>query len=640
MSIPPRSEPPSTVRPAHVLATLLVGCLSHAATMHGSDQAPPEPVHLAVAGGGFYSHTHATGWLAAMMDLWDTGDPGVPLANVRSMSGISGGSWFLTHIGYSEAFIEQLASNRDGWTDSSGYLGRVRDAFEGFEAFDCSVLPGGGLQDLCETVAILNPVFSVLQSAGDILDPRWQETCEAIVFEPFGMRSALQGVRLADLDARPAWAREKDFIFTTVASGWNDVLCNRYVFPFSLLNQYVSSTDASAGQPFGVPMLWSGVAAGRTAPDLLPGGPLELTYFEQGMSPGDGTTVTIGRNDPSDITVLGATAASSAAGGVASSYEFYRESLGFSPQIANTLGNYLRNLSVPLRLTDSGFRTRGNVPSASYQDLAGERYLRISDGGIHDSTSVTALLHHLERNQELEGFEIILLDPSFFPLVSCAPGEVPLARSVAFLFGYSAKDPFLCLELGGTPGPSICLEDDPCSSSVPTARIQVFEAGDWPTSADVAWSWQGIDEPTGAQVDLRILSIPVTTIANPDFDLPAGRSGRLHVFSGSTQAQDGIPLSGANLDAYDAMYRMIRVALAQDDNEEGRQAVFDALNLAPTAPCIADLDGDGERGGADLAILLSFWGEDAPGVDVDGDGVVGGTDLATLLAFWGPCASP
>ncbi|MBL9147552.1 MAG: hypothetical protein JNM94_02555 [Phycisphaerae bacterium] len=53
-------------------------------------------------------------------------------------------------------------------------------------------------------------------------------------------------------------------------------------------------------------------------------------------------------------------------------------------------------------------------------------------------------------------------------------------------------------------------------------------------------------------------------------------------------------------------------------------------------PCLADLNGDGIVDGADLAIVLGSWGDDAVG-DLTGDGVVDGADLGVLLGAWGPC---
>lgn len=54
--------------------------------------------------------------------------------------------------------------------------------------------------------------------------------------------------------------------------------------------------------------------------------------------------------------------------------------------------------------------------------------------------------------------------------------------------------------------------------------------------------------------------------------------------------------------------------------------------------CPADLNGDGEVSGADLAIFLGAWGENvAHPADFDGDGLVYGSDLAVILGAWGDC---
>lgn len=71
------------------------------------------------------------------------------------------------------------------------------------------------------------------------------------------------------------------------------------------------------------------------------------------------------------------------------------------------------------------------------------------------------------------------------------------------------------------------------------------------------------------------------------------------------------------------------------------QPVFIDLELpAPTvAPCPADLNGDGEVGPGDLAILVGQWGSDDIG-DIDGSGDTGPGDLAVLIGSWGPCPTP
>ncbi|MEC9374162.1 MAG: VCBS repeat-containing protein, partial [Planctomycetota bacterium] len=54
------------------------------------------------------------------------------------------------------------------------------------------------------------------------------------------------------------------------------------------------------------------------------------------------------------------------------------------------------------------------------------------------------------------------------------------------------------------------------------------------------------------------------------------------------------------------------------------------------SPCVADLDGDGVVGVADLASVLGAWGQPGP-ADFDSSGDVGVSDLAQVLGSWGVC---
>jgi hypothetical protein len=58
-----------------------------------------------------------------------------------------------------------------------------------------------------------------------------------------------------------------------------------------------------------------------------------------------------------------------------------------------------------------------------------------------------------------------------------------------------------------------------------------------------------------------------------------------------------------------------------------------------TAPCPADLNGDGIVNGFDLSTLLTSWGKcrAACAADLDGNGIVDGGDLGMLLSAWGGC---
>ena len=65
-----------------------------------------------------------------------------------------------------------------------------------------------------------------------------------------------------------------------------------------------------------------------------------------------------------------------------------------------------------------------------------------------------------------------------------------------------------------------------------------------------------------------------------------------------------------------------------------KQEIVVAPRGATTSP--ADLDGDGEVGDSDLALLIGAWGPCAAtcGADLDGDGRVDGADLGLLIAAW------
>ncbi len=63
------------------------------------------------------------------------------------------------------------------------------------------------------------------------------------------------------------------------------------------------------------------------------------------------------------------------------------------------------------------------------------------------------------------------------------------------------------------------------------------------------------------------------------------------------------------------------------------------LSVDISAPCPADLDGDGSVGSVDFLALLAGWGPCAAPcpADLDGDCTVGILDFLALLGAWGPC---
>lgn len=69
-------------------------------------------------------------------------------------------------------------------------------------------------------------------------------------------------------------------------------------------------------------------------------------------------------------------------------------------------------------------------------------------------------------------------------------------------------------------------------------------------------------------------------------------------------------------------------------------ADLDGNGVPDSCECLADLTGNGIVNGADISVMLGFWGkvpEPIPGADINRDGQVNGGDLAILLGNWGAC---
>ena len=90
-----------------------------------------------------------------------------------------------------------------------------------------------------------------------------------------------------------------------------------------------------------------------------------------------------------------------------------------------------------------------------------------------------------------------------------------------------------------------------------------------------------------------------------------------------------------------------QMRMTASDNDPGSvvEAGIDAFRLSaldcgePPVKCPADIDGNGEVGGSDLAAVLAFWDQTGAGLvaDVNNDQVVDGMDLAIILSRWGLC---
>ncbi len=131
-------------------------------------------------------------------------------------------------------------------------------------------------------------------------------------------------------------------------------------------------------------------------------------------------------------------------------------------------------------------------------------------------------------------------------------------------------------------------------------------------------------DPLGARAYVALgrfvaISGETALVGAPGNDHAGSRSGAAYFFGGLADCNDNMSMDICDI-ASDS---------SQDDNSNG---------TPDECECPADLDGDGNVGPADLAMLLGAWGPN-PGhpADFNGDDIVGAADLAILLGTWGPC---
>ncbi|MBL9119332.1 MAG: hypothetical protein JNL80_05385 [Phycisphaerae bacterium] len=122
-----------------------------------------------------------------------------------------------------------------------------------------------------------------------------------------------------------------------------------------------------------------------------------------------------------------------------------------------------------------------------------------------------------------------------------------------------------------------------------------------------------------------------------DFTRPVDPAQNVEVLVGASweainNAYDGSG-GGAAIDIGSLGLTSIRFVRVEGNRAFGFSPEIDAVaDVAPLAP-VADLDGDGVVGAADLGVLLGGWGGSGVG-DLNGDGAVDAGDLAILLGSW------
>ena len=159
-----------------------------------------------------------------------------------------------------------------------------------------------------------------------------------------------------------------------------------------------------------------------------------------------------------------------------------------------------------------------------------------------------------------------------------------------------------------------------------------------------------VEPVAGEFVEVKFLTLVASIGAEPvnGFDLAVQTNGGFHRHLNFTLRSVGpkLPASGLYVAELE-LYSTDGVTLPSEPFwvvfNDGRPAAELAAALAWVeenlasggTACLADLDGSGDVGASDLALLLGAWG--GTGADLSGDGLTGAADLAQLLGAWGAC---
>jgi hypothetical protein len=117
-------------------------------------------------------------------------------------------------------------------------------------------------------------------------------------------------------------------------------------------------------------------------------------------------------------------------------------------------------------------------------------------------------------------------------------------------------------------------------------------------------------------------------------------SGNCTLYPGQGVSGGTVPTLSTDCNGNEIPDEVELLSAGADSNSDG---VLDACQCSanPQLPdcCPGDLNGDGQIDGADISVILAFWGPNPvfPAADTNRDGAVNGADLAEVLTNWGTC---
>jgi len=611
----------------------LVVLLSPLYTAAQSDPATEPTRAVGFSGGGWSTHTASSGWLSGLLAAGQQGL--VPSSSLHSifanqdlLAGNSGGSWFLTMLAYSPAFVSSLDAAPDvgEWFGDDGYMGAQVKRFEALspkartnliqllQAQCPASVPAWFCEDL--SIAIVDVIFEYLIFElddgiwapglvflaslwdGDLNQgPTWEEAVQ-IVFDWQGLNDEFRGTKFQHPGRAPSLDDQE--IVVAGALGTSMEVLNAAGSEHLWLDTNTLSVDPGNAEqppiegPIPIVFVDPGELVETPSPfvaHLLPSGPKALRYHSD-LSGTELSTQLPAEVNLDEISIFDVAMVSSAAAAAMASetltLEVIRQIIeqattrlnstpeGLDSQQVGTslfagLSVFMKRAAIGATVDQDNRLRIGDIdPQADIWQLSEQRALRLYDGGYVDNLAAAYVLKQIQVAHNPDDFVLTLFANSGG--MGEAEATAEMLAQIGDARGEVLPLPSDLLNLFGRPdylNPGTTAPLSMFGVNLTTSSPAVFDARAW---KDVApnWLYQPNDD-----FRLSYYRLEVETIENPHFQIDGGHQGVLHVFINQDANTSAAPFSIDMIEQYRHLFSSTRQAVL----EEGYHYLAAALDL-------------------------------------------------------------
>lgn len=541
-------------------------------------------IHVSYAGGGWRAHTGHAAWVMSLLDANNTqagctlsGTSGnsqcldAAFANVKTISGNSGGSWFSTMLMYDSSFVNAITNVNaiKNWGDpimrnpNQGWLGKQQNYFASFSS-KCGSKHGPAYLE-----CVLENYFS---PSPKLPTPNWSQFVETVVYTGYEWKT------YGNLNSKThqPWAKDKSLLMAGTLLT-NAVVLNDQddeIYYQVCMSPLTVKTDGDDGSwcvdpitgkkksiPDVLPVTFSSLAENKTtlkAPAFIGS---QAHLFNLGYSgaytfsstPTKSNTLQSGHNKTDNVSVMWASAASSAAAGYAASYTVSDPHLPSKCDASQWDCVYhLRNLAlgfkIPQNTNQVAFVPDATLDKISLKDLNTERVMRIADGGAIDNSGIAQLIGYLQLNNQDSNFNIVAFDD--VQKNDARDQRIYPSSDISYLFE-------------GAPNSQVCVQGV-CIQVPELSIVKSNTAAPYPITK---YSWTVVDQNGQKTSDfLYYYSYEVETIANTSFNIRAGSKGTIHVFASQFACADTAPENNNDFSCYNDMLKNFKSTLKLKPN--------------------------------------------------------------------------